>query len=175
MMSKIIVFIIIAAVVISPIVVLVHTNSLNDSKSINYSQLNSEVRSSLTNMLNGNLVLAQSNGIHLNSDNIVNSTMYRFYLLENLSSFRYYYLNYSANFTVELSLSSNSSMFNSTDPYGLDLDNAYFVFHDIAEVNQSLTGGGPVPAIFKSVQYSINLGNGEISGPVTKENNVAYG
>ena len=51
MMSKIIVFIIIAAVVISPIVVLVHTNSLNDSKSINYSQLNSEVRSSLTNML----------------------------------------------------------------------------------------------------------------------------
>ena len=82
MMNKIIVFIVIAAVVISPIVVLVHTNSLNDSKSINYSQLNSEVRSSLTNMLNGNLVLAQSNGIHLNSDNIVNSTMYRFYLLE---------------------------------------------------------------------------------------------
>ena len=110
-MSKIIVFIIIAAVVISAIVVLVHTNSLNDSKSINYSQLNSEVRLTLKNEMSGNSVFGQSNGIHLNSDNIVNSTMYRFYLLENLSSFKYYYLNYSANFTVELSLSSNSSMF----------------------------------------------------------------
>ncbi len=100
--------------------------------------------------------------------------MLRFYLLENLSSFKDDYLNYSKNFSVSMSFNFNVSQFNSTDPDGLSLDHAFFMFNDIAEVNQSEKGGIQEPILFESIGYSINLGNGDITGPFTNESIGAY-
>lgn len=173
-MGKIAIYAVIIVVVISPLVLLVHLNSNSGPKTGNYSQLNSEVRSSMMQQTSASLTWAEYNGIHLNATDIVDHTMHRFYLLENLSSFKDNYLNYSKNFSVSMSFNFNVSQFNSTDPDGLSLDHAFFTFNDIAKVNQSEKGGIQEPILFESIGYSINLGNGYITGPFTNESIGAY-
>ncbi len=173
-MNKIATYIVIAVIAISPVAVLVHLNSTEGSKAIDYSQLSADVHSSLMHQTSDSLTWAGYNGIILNASTIVNYTMQKFYLLENLTSFKNYYLNYSENFSVSMSFNFNVSQFNNTDPSGLDLDHAYFVFNDIAQIKQPEKNGAQEPILFESIEYSINLGNGQISGPSIMENIGSY-
>lgn len=173
-MGKIAIYAVIVVVIVSPFALLVHLDSNSGSKTGNYSQLNSEVRSSMLQQTSASLTWADYNGIHLNATYIVDHTILRFYSLENLSSFKDNYLNYSKNFSVSMSFNFNVSQFNSTDPYGLNLDHAFFTFNDIAKVNQSEKGGIQEPILFESIGYSINLGSGDITGPFTNESIGAY-
>ncbi len=173
-MEKAITYIVIAVIAISSAAMLVHLNSTDNSKSVDYSQLNAEVRSSLMNLTTGSSTWAEYNGVHLNASAIVNHTMQRFYVLENLTSFKDYYLNYSENFSVSMVMSFNTSQFNNTDPNGLNLDYAYFVFNDIAKIKQPENVNVQQPMLLESIEYSINLGNGQISGPSILKNIATY-
>ncbi len=115
---------------------------------------------------------AKYNNVDINSSNIINSVMNRFYVLENYTSFQNYYVNYSKAFNVAGGFEFNKTHFNASYPQGLDLDYFYFQFLDIYTKNGEVNGVMQ-PTQLGTITYSINIGTGQISGPKLSWQNYA--
>ncbi len=131
---------------------------------VSYQNLNKMVRSSVTSQIGMVVSWAEYNNVDLNSSSILEGVMHKFCVLENYTDFQAYYTNYSGAFRVTSGFEFNRSLFNASDPLGLDLDYFYFQFANIYTYNYNSTGLQQ-PTQVGSVIYSINVGTGLISGP----------
>lgn len=107
-----------------------------------------------------------------NITNIFNNLTNSIHSLENYTSFKEYYANYPSAFSFGTVWDDNYSDFNSLDPLGLNLDYFYFQFLGIYNsANSNLIK----PGYDGTITYSINVGNGAISGPNLTINRIMYG
>ncbi len=173
-MNRTILFaVVISVVIISTSFVYYEHNQSNSSTNVAPHQtLNQMVRNQTQTMLLYNFYSSHEyNNVNVNISSLTNSVMNRFYVLENNSSFKHYYTNYSYAFSVGAVFDFNTSQFNSSDPIGLNLDCFYFTFPGILNSSNS---NNIKPCYLGSVSFSINVGTGVISGPQVSVQRIKY-
>lgn len=165
----------ITAIIVMIIVVVAFSLAVAEMQAVNkntssQTSLNKYVR----NHLNGPLSSFQIDGSSYKSFNkpiAVNNVMRSFYILENESVFKEYYLKGSQNLTASLSAVYHNYN-NTTDPYGLKQVNGTIEMY--YELPVATVNGTMQPQMVQYVEFVINASTGKINGPILSQYPLVY-